>query len=337
VPYWHVARKPDYLSHEEAASLPYSITGASNLLKLFAHDVAEKEDLKQDVILVGGSTGGSVAYNLALMLQSLEIEPTCFIRGSDDSALRALNIDNVEPFNGINLKNRCATSTAIFLPNGIEQMAAFRRALSNARTLHNIKILKETEEVFLPAPAKIYRSLEAELELQELFDRKQLPLRSENMSQVHVLKKLPQVSAHGDMDSRLVTFNSPQMSLYPNWSVQEGWHIGLENMIERMYQYLRRKTSTDKLARVDTVFPFSKALDAHRTMDSGEYTGKLVLSMEELEQEESSPKILYRQLSRLAEFSLPSSSLVSLLPPDQRLPYSVQRVEQPSTKIENNS
>ena len=37
VPYWHVARKPDYLSHEEAASLPFSITGATNLLKLFAH------------------------------------------------------------------------------------------------------------------------------------------------------------------------------------------------------------------------------------------------------------------------------------------------------------
>merc|ERR1712137_115643 len=152
VPYWHVARKPDYLSHEEAASLPFSITGATNLLKLFDHDVAEKENLKKDVILVGGSTGGSVAYNLAVMLQAMEIEPTCFIRGSDDSLLRALGIDNVEPFDGVKLKNRCASSTAIFLPNGFEQMTAFRRALSNSRTLHNIKVLKETEEMFLPAP-----------------------------------------------------------------------------------------------------------------------------------------------------------------------------------------
>lgn len=36
VPYWNVARKPEFLDFNEAASVPYTLTGATEILKAFS-------------------------------------------------------------------------------------------------------------------------------------------------------------------------------------------------------------------------------------------------------------------------------------------------------------
>jgi hypothetical protein len=263
-----------------------------------------------------------VAYILALLLRMMQIEPTCFTRSGNSSYLKNLGVRSVETFEGVKFKKQCAKSAAVFLPNGIEQALSFQASLSNARTLHNIKLMRESEDLFQRIPIRVYRLFATEMELQETLEKKGMPLKKCALSQVEFVKKLRFLEESEEPDFKLISVQSPQMALYPDYAGQEGYHISMENALDRMWQFLQRKTSVQKLAIVDKIYPFSKALDIHQHMDSGEYSGKLVLSLSELEDPSSTDKaIMYRNIGRLAEHAIPSSTLVSFLPMDQRVPH----------------
>ena len=275
----------------------------------------------EDVVILGGGTAGSVANTLALILKSQGVEPSIF-SFSGKEALSRFKIYNVEEFKHIPFTTRCAKATAVFLPNGIEKTTQFQEGVNFVKLAETFKLelknLDSIQDLLQTSGRKIviYHLLASGLEYSELIDKLNAAPGNYLLRNEATLKHLPKLDWTIIQPNATVKYeliNSPQISIYPQFHPQKGNYIGQKNILDTIQKYITENTSLSNMSSVDSVFQFSKALDAHQRMDDGEYNGKLILSMDELLEDNHEKSIEYTDYNQLASYYIPSEVCYSML------------------------
>ena len=250
---------------------------------------ANKNPETPNTFIVGGGTKGSVASLLAIALQSVGVTPKCFTFSDNSKFLSELWIDS-SPFSETALRQSFrGKNNVLFLPNGMHfkeefaKEAFYAKASLNNRTLH----------VFQSIPFGLYANEESEKE-------------NESAPTIHFASKT--IASNGSFELT----DSPELAMFPYYYQQRGYHYGLKNMVDRLNSFVISKSSSKNLAQIDTIFPFSQAKEAHQKMDDGAYDGKIVLSMDELWN--NNANIDEKPGGKFSEdYVVPSSALVNTL------------------------
>lgn len=276
---------------------------------------------EDNIVILGGGTGGSIANTLALLFKIQGIDPHVFTFSEKDN-LERFNIVKIDKFSRKGFIKRAARANSVFLPNGISNPSKFQEELNYEKLSNHIKKVTSTSGNLMEAlnatteKVSVFQ-LVAEglqyadyLEKIKAFDKKSL----RNYITIHHQKKLEWELVSPQLALRQFLVEPSQMSIYPRLRSFDGHYIGQRNILDAIQAYIKEFTPLNNMSSVDTIFPFSKAFEAHQRMDDGEYNGKLVISMNELE--ENSPnleKLEYTDYNQLAHYYIPSDTIYPLL------------------------
>ena len=116
------------------------------------------------------------------------------------------------------------------------------------------------------------------------------------------------------INSRLYEIHSQQMDVFPSFKPLKPYHLIFPQIMDKLQDYIVKNTSLKSFANIDSIYSFDEAVLANQKMDDGDYSGKIVISMDSLINGKCSvPEIQFLNINSLTEFVVPSEVALSLL------------------------